>query len=172
MKTALLIILLLPFLSGNFFCPLADSSTKSFAEGQFEISGADTLIKMERTRCYGFCPAYELTIREDGTITFIGKEHVAHKGRAEGEMPQENLDTLVQTIRESHFMEIPSSPECESRMTDMPSVFLTIEMEGKRHYVNHYHGCRGFEYEEDLHNLEEKIDSLAGVNRWVMELAD
>lgn len=136
-------------------------------ETPLATSASDTLIKMERTLCYGFCPAYELIIQENGKITFVGKEHVAHKGRAEDEMPQENMDNLMQAVRESYFMEIPSNPDCKTRMTDLPSVFLTIEIDGRRHYVNHYHGCKGFKYEGELYDLEEKIDSLAGVGRWV-----
>src|SRR5215510_11697948 len=33
----------------------------------------DTLITLEHTECYGECPSYELTIRADGTVVFVGR---------------------------------------------------------------------------------------------------
>lgn len=138
-------------------------------ENQMESASSDTLIHMQRTACFGFCPVYELKITKNGNVTFIGKQHVKHTGQSESQLSEENLDQMFQKIKESHFWEIPANPECESRMTDMPSVYLTIKMAGKRHHVNHYHGCRGFEYEKELTKLENAIDSLAGVEKWVGE---
>lgn len=169
MKTTLFILFSLFFLTGNFSVPSFDNNKKPFSERALQPSSSDTLIKMERTICFGFCPAYELIIQKNGKITFTGKEHVAHKGMAEGEMSQEHIEKLTRILRESHFMKIPSKPECKTRMTDHPSVFLTIELDGKRHSITHYHGCKGFEHEDELYDLEEKIDSLAGVDRWVEE---
>lgn len=167
MKIPLLLLVPLFFFIANFPLTTHKTPQNSFTREKMEIAATDTLVKMERTICYGFCPAYELIIQENGKVTFIGKSHVAHEGRAEGEISDEDLTHLIEAVQKSHFMEMPSSPECESRMTDHPSVFLTIQIDGKRHSINHYHGCKGFEYEEELYDLEEKIDSLAGVDKWV-----
>lgn len=128
---------------------------------------SDTLINMERTICFGTCPAYTLTIWKNGKVTFNGKEFVEYKGIETGKMSQEKIDKLIQKIKQSPFMEMPSSPECETRYTDMPSVFLTIKLDGERNSVSHYHGCKGFEFEEELFQLEEAIDSLAGTKKWI-----
>lgn len=132
-----------------------------------EVASPDTLIKMERTICYGTCPSYTLSILENGKVNFNGREYVAHEGEATGMMSQENLDELTKMIRQSHFMEIPSNPECKSRMTDHPSIFLTIRLDDKQHGITHYQGCKGFQYEEELYDLEESIDSLSGAEKWV-----
>lgn len=132
-----------------------------------ESMESDTLLKMERTICFGTCPSYTLSILQNGDVTFNGREFVEHKGEATGEISQENLDVLIQKIRDSHFMEIPSNPECESRMTDHPSVFLTIWLADKQHSITHYQGCKGFQYEKKLYDLEETIDSLSGAKKWV-----
>jgi hypothetical protein len=122
---------------------------------------------MERTICFGPCPSYKLSIFENGKVMFIGREFVGHKGEATREMSQENLEALVQKIRDSHFMDIPSSPDCETRYTDHPSVFLTIELDDERNSITHYLGCKGFQYEDELYELEEAIDSLSGAKRWI-----
>lgn len=169
MRILLTSILLIPFmisLSLNFETKL-DSFSKFIVEaGSFK---SDTLVKMERTVCFGTCPSYILSIQKNGKVTFNGKEFVEHKGVATGEITKDKLDQLIQEIHESHFMEMPSNPECESRYTDMPSVFLTIELNGERNTVNHYHGCKGFQFEQDLYELEEAIDSLANTQQWIGE---
>lgn len=84
-------------------------------------------------------------------------------------MSQEDLDALVQKIRDSNFMDIPSNPDCETRYTDHSSVFLTIEVDDKRNSITHYLGCKGFQYENELYKLEEAIDSLSGAKQWIQE---
>ena len=37
-------------------------------------------IKLERTRCYGTCPAYVVTIHGDGRVEYDGKAHVKETG--------------------------------------------------------------------------------------------
>lgn len=132
-----------------------------------DFASADTLIQIERTTCFGTCPAYELTIHGNGRVVFEGKEFVAHKGTAEGQISREKLNQLLEFIDEINYMQIPSDPECESWATDMPSVFLTIETGGERNSITHYKGCRGFEHEEELSSLEAAIDSLAGSEKWI-----
>ncbi len=167
MRILLSIALFIPYFMSFFFSGLSHSDALNDTYGRLKTMEADTLLEMERTVCFGTCPAYELTIQKDGKVTFLGKEFVEHKGETTGMMSRENLNELIKIIHESHFMKIPSSPECESRYTDMPSVFLTIQLDGKQHSVSHYHGCKGFEYEEELYELEEAIDSLAGTEKWI-----
>lgn len=158
----LLFYSLLPvfFLFNTFSISVSESISRDFSE-------ADTLVQMERTICFGTCPSYTLSILENGKITFNGRDFVEHQGEATGMMSQENLDQLKRTIRESHFMDIPANPECKTQYTDHSSVFLTIQLDEKQHSITHYQGCKGFQYEEELYDLEEAIDSLAGTDRWI-----
>ena len=162
MMKKLLFLFLLPifFWLNTFYVPFPEFSSGDFSE-------ADTLVQMERTICFGTCPSYTLSILDDGKVTFNGRDFVDHQGEATGMMSQDKLDQLKREIRESHFMEIPANPECESRYTDHSSVYLTIRLENKEHSVNHYQGCKGFQYEEELYDLEEAIDSLSGTDRWI-----
>lgn len=134
-----------------------------------KFSTPDTLVQMERTICFGTCPSYTLLILEDGKVRFNGREFVRYKGEASGEMSHNNLEALVQKIKDSHFMEIPSNPDCRTRYTDHSSVFLTIKLDDNRNSITHYLGCKGFQYEKNLYELEEAIDSLSGANQWIEE---
>jgi hypothetical protein len=167
MRELLVSILFIPYIisllltNGGF----TESPNKSFTK--MESVSSDTIVKMERTVCFGTCPSYTLSIQKNGRVTFYGKEFVEHKGMATGQIPQDSLDKLIQKIKESHFFETPSDPECESRYTDMPSVYLTIRLDDDEHSVAHYHGCKGFMYETELYELEEAVDSIAGTKKWI-----
>src|SRR5919202_5807692 len=45
-----------------------------------------TEVTLERTACFGTCPAYKVTIRSDGTIIYEGREFVQMKGTYKGEV--------------------------------------------------------------------------------------
>lgn len=169
MRALLVSLLFIPYLISLSLSTedLPKSSGNSFTG--IDTVEVDTLVKMERTLCYGTCPSYTLTILEDGKVTFNGREFVDHKGKATREMSQKNLKQLIQEIHNSQFMEMPSNPECESRMTDHPSVFITVEIEDERNSLTHYLGCKGFEHEEELYKLEAAIDSLAETNKWIKD---
>ena len=169
MRIFLSIALFLPYIMSSFFSGEIHSEARNNQHVKAKTMAADTLLKMERTVCFGTCPAYELTIQTNGKVIFYGKEFVEHKGEKTGDISQDNLDHLIKKIDESHFMQIPSDPDCESRYTDMPSVFLTIELNGQQNSVSHYQGCKGFQFEEELYDLEEAIDSLAGTSKWIGE---
>lgn len=169
MRSIIAAILFTPYLFSLSLIQNPELNSRNTSGYQPDSIQADTLIQMERTVCFGICPAYELTIQKDGKVIFNGKQFVEHTGIATGEISQENLDQIIKNINESYFMDIPSDPECKSRFTDMPSVFLTINVDGKSHNVSHYHGCKGFQFEKELFELEEAIDSLAGAKKWVEE---
>lgn len=167
MRILLASVLCLSCLGSFYYNDIATDKSSNTNINSIEPVTADTLVEMERTVCFGTCPSYKLSIFKNGKVMFIGREFVEHEGEATREMSQENLEALVQKIRESHFMDIPSSPDCETRYTDHPSVFLTIELDDERNSITHYLGCKGFQYEDELYELEEAIDSLSGANRWI-----
>src|SRR5438128_1833857 len=45
----------------------------------------DLSITLERTMCFGWCPAYRLTITADGSVKFTPTEEFAYRG--DGPMP-------------------------------------------------------------------------------------
>src|SRR5205085_722560 len=53
-------------------------------------------IALERTRCFGTCPAYSVVIKADGTFTYTGKDFVTRKGEHAGTVSQHDLRNLSQ----------------------------------------------------------------------------
>ena len=61
-----------------------------------EISTTDTLIYMERTVCYGPCPAYELLLLSDGTIFYEGVSFVKVEGIYRWSINKDSFKSLIE----------------------------------------------------------------------------
>ena len=48
-------------------------------------------VQLERTACYGNCPAYTVTIHGDGRVEYNGKTPVKEKGLREGRIEAEQI---------------------------------------------------------------------------------
>ncbi|MGI8670256.1 MAG: hypothetical protein ACR2J3_10500, partial [Aridibacter sp.] len=60
------------------------------------------------------------------------------------------------------------------QVTDNPSAITSIQINGEKKSIDHYHGCRegddDFEKElSKLTKLENKIDEIVGTKRWFGE---
>ena len=56
-------------------------------------------------------------------------------------------------------------PGCERYATDLPTVITEVRAGGRTKRVEHDHGC--MEAPQALTALEGRIDSVAGVARWI-----
>ncbi len=138
----------------------------------------DIAVQMERTECFGKCPVYTITIGSDGKVTFEGKQFTNVTGKAEARLEREKIDELIAEVIKADFYSLNSSyfdesDGCPSTATDSPTVNLTITLGSYEKSVRHYHGCMEKRdgqyrtYPAGLTNLEERIDEIAGTNRWI-----
>ena len=51
-------------------------------------------IQLQRTACYGWCPAYSVEISGDGTVLYFGERFVATKGAKSWTIPQDKVRAL------------------------------------------------------------------------------
>ena len=128
------------------------------------------VITLERTTCFGTCPAYKLTIFDDGKVVFEGKKFVKHKGREEGQITKAQLDELVRAFNRINYMKLDDEyvgDRCPDMWTDYPSAITSINQKGQVKRINHYLGCRGLTVLDQLTALENKIDEVANTKRWI-----
>ncbi len=143
------------------------SQDASSAQG----AAADTVVTLERTPCFGTCPSYTLAILSDGTVRYYGRRFVAVEGEATARIPTDSLRALVARFEAAGYFDLQShyvsGDACETQMSDMPTVRTSLHVEGRAKTVTHYHGCRGFAKEQALTALENRIDAVAGTDRWI-----
>ena len=54
-----------------------------------------TEVGLERTRCFGTCPAYTVLIRSDGTFRYRGEDFVERKGEYTGTVSRSDFNELA-----------------------------------------------------------------------------
>jgi hypothetical protein len=130
------------------------------------------VVHLERTRCYGDCPAYKLTVYGDGRVEYDGEDHVKVKGKKEALIELADIRRIVTEFDQASYFSMQQYTEehCSCTLcTDMPTTITEIKIEGFSHRVEHYHGCTCAP--KPLWNLEQSIDRIAGTERWTGDVS-
>lgn len=122
----------------------------------------DVVITLERTRCFGFCPDYMVTIYGNGTVLYEGRDFVRVEGTQVSQVPEDEVKGLVDAFYEAGFFSMRD--RYEEQVTDLPSQTTSITIDGTKKTVYRY----GFQPER-LVMLEDRIDEVAGTERWVVK---
>ena len=135
-------------------------------------SGDDDQITLARSACFGTCPVYQLTIKSDGRVTFEGKRFTKTTGIANGTISSRDFRSLVNEFEKINYFSLadaytPGTKECPQRITDLPSADTSIRLNGKTKSVAHYHGCGTEGVLGKLTALEDRIDEVAGTQKWI-----
>lgn len=147
---------------------------------------SDLVITLERTQCFGWCPAYLVTISSDGVVKFTPQGD--HVYRGDGDKPKSpmvgvitkmQLDELLTEFEKIKFYSLrkkygskekfTSSQICPENWTDQPSATISIVNNRKKKTVYHYLGCQGSQTLKNLEALEDKIDEIVDVKKWTSQ---
>ncbi|HET7696969.1 MAG TPA: membrane dipeptidase [Vicinamibacterales bacterium] len=121
---------------------------------------APIAITLERTACFGFCPVYTVTLRDDGTVTYNGRQHVKVTGNHTWKIDPAAVRALAQEMQDEGFFDLQD--EYRSLMTDHPTVFTTLSAGGRSKRVLDYVAGP-----QKLKDFEAKIDQIAGTQKYV-----
>lgn len=90
-------------------------------------------IGLERTMCFGTCPAYTVIIHADGSFTYTGTAHVERMGDHRGTVPLWFLERVLRYVDEIDFMSIDAT--FDEGVLDAPSAYTLVEWRGTNHVV-------------------------------------
>jgi hypothetical protein len=127
--------------------------------------GGPVTITMQRTVCFGFCPAYTVSITGDGQVTYNGERFVNVVGRQTATIPQEDVQRLLRRFDAIGFDNLRD--EYRANVSDLPSTTITLERNGRRKSVLDYGGT-GAGMPESVRDLQAEIDRVANTGRWVL----
>jgi hypothetical protein len=134
-------------------------------------AGVDS-ISLERTRCFGLCPAYRLSSARDGAVRYQSR-NPDDSTTATGRIGAAAFDSLVREAERISFRSFPDmvvadQELCGPSATDHPGATVTIQGSEGAKSVNDYHGCHGkSERLAELRRFQNRIDSVAGASQWV-----
>jgi len=160
---------MIPYRSALLLLALGDWRSAAAAQPTSVSLSLDS-ITMERSRCFGICPAYRLRLGRGGTVVFVS--------RYSGETVQDSTvpSALVwlrdQAVR-SGLMDLPEVVSrdrslCPSMRSDSPTVIVTLYWAAGRHRIVDYLGCFAGKKPSmppslsALRRFEAAIDSVAG----------
>lgn len=129
-------------------------------------------IQLERSACYGVCPAYSVTIHGDGRVEYNGKSHVKETGAHVGQIATEKIKALALEFTKAKYWELDedySGKKCKGFCTDMATAVSEIKVKGVTHRVKHYYGCGGVP--KSLLELESSIDKTADSQQWTGDVS-
>ena len=103
-----------------------------------EPSNENAAVTLRRTVCFGFCPAYTVTLHDDGTATFDGDRFVAVMGHRDYRVDPAAVRKLIAHFKAANFFELED--EYRGNVTDLPTVRLTLSIGEKTKTVIDYAG--------------------------------
>lgn len=130
-------------------------------------------IVLVRSPCFGPCPAYRLSIRANGAVTFLPENGENDWQVTTGSIHPGDVAWLLQAARSSGFFALPRVIADDRRLcpqvaTDFPTVTVTIYRPESIRVID-YLGCftRNDVSLAQLRHFERQIDSVAHSDRWI-----
>ena len=125
--------------------------------------------KLQRTNCFGNCPAYTVSIKGDGAVGFDGGLGTALTGHHTAHIGRSAVDSLTDQFRAANFLS--AMPSYHSHWTDNPTQTLTLSINGQTKKVVDYDGLRDG-LPQAIRELEAAVDQAADTERWVSGKGD
>jgi len=117
-------------------------------------------IGLERTPCFGRCPAYTVIIQSYGTLRYEGKADVPRLGKHTGRVDEWQLTQLFHFAKDINFAKFDAAYHLP--VTDMPSVYSMVETKQGRKIVRNYANVGP----ATLWAFEQLIDKLLLEAKW------
>jgi hypothetical protein len=137
-------------------------------------------VSLERTTCYGWCPAYTVTVFGDGRVEYEGKRFVKIKGKRTKRIDINAIRKLTSEVERINYFDLRDSyaspaDGCPTTWTDNPAAITSVRAGGKTKRIHHYLGCRenvgsgsiGESYPRGLAVFEDRIDAIVGTAEWI-----
>lgn len=125
---------------------------------------ADFHVTLERTPCFGTCPAYTVQLFANGDVSYYGAHFVKDTGAATGHATTSSILELQNTCQSSGFFTMNSIYD-DVGVTDCPWMYTTVTLNGTTKLIRDY-ACAS-SAPAALRSYEKLIDSLLNTKQWV-----
>lgn len=126
--------------------------------------GKPLVASLERGPCYGFCPVYKVSVREDGSVQYQGENFVKVTGPAEAKLDAAAVARLKQAFAKARFASFANAYETRT-ITDSPTAVVSFGDGKSAKVVRHYRGDHNAP--PALTRLEDEIDAIVNIQQWI-----
>lgn len=120
----------------------------------------NAVITLERSVCYGRCPAYKLKIEGNGTVTYEGLKFVGVTGVKTSTIASADFKQLVDQFFTIKYFDLEDNYDEE--ISDIPHCETSLSIDGKMKKIYNRSGGP-----EALSDLEALIDKTVNVKQWI-----
>jgi hypothetical protein len=117
-------------------------------------------ITLERTVCFGSCPAYLLRIDSSGAVSFRQGPAANRHEEQTSRITAEQFQDLVAAFTAIHFFDFKDV--YEPTYTDGPSTYIGLTLDAKVKRIKHANVAP-----PGLEELERRIERVSNVHRWL-----
>ena len=122
---------------------------------------ADSIVVgIERTSCFGTCPAYEILVSKNGYVSYNGVAFIEPLGKHYAQISKEDVTALV--ILSERFGYSGLEEAYWEPITDVPSTYTTVLFENKRTRV-----LNQSEAPQNLIDFESELDKILLNLDWI-----
>jgi len=147
-------LVLLLFLSGIYSMLLSGCTSARARHTPGAAQTPQPFLLFQKTPCYGFCPAYDAKIYEDGGINYIGYRNAPVEDTLQLCLPKQDLLQLKKAAKALNYTSLQSA--YRSQRTDQPSTYVTFYQNGREvKRIRHQEGGP-----EQLLQFQEMLDNL------------
>ncbi len=126
--------------------------------------GSHVVITLARSRCYGTCPDYRVSLSTDKGIVFVGNAFVAAKEEQTDRIDPQAVRDLAKRFLAADFYSMDSS--YHAMVTDNPFYELSISIDGRTKKISDYVGPQ-VGMPAIIRDLEDEVDTVARTERWI-----
>ena len=123
------------------------------------LPAEDVLISLEKTACFGTCPAYKLEIFASGLVLFNGISNHEMIGKHKSQLDPQTLREVIEKFKSSSFFNFKNSYTGD--VQDLPTTYLFFKDNGREKMVQDYYRAPSA-----LKDLEKLVEDLIPVLRW------
>lgn len=122
-------------------------------------NSTDKLVEMSKSPCFGYCPTYDLTIFQNGTMKLNAKQNMKKSGVFIMQLSKNELKKLKKELLD---LKLDSYlDEYKEAIADAPSTRITYYGDNVKKSI-----FTNFNYPEPLQQFAVKLDTLATNNSW------
>jgi hypothetical protein len=142
--------------------PVASECPADSSSGWPSLSSRpDDFVLLERTRCFGSCPAYSVRIGSDGKVTWRGEAYVQVIGPETAWVDPAGARALIEKFAANGFGNLCGRYSVGT--SDGATVTTTVHIADQEKRVSDYfNSAPGW-----LRSLENEVDTLADTHRWI-----
>ena len=119
----------------------------------YRITDDKLAIELQKTRCYGPCPVYTISIARNGKGLFEGKSHVEFIGLFQFRLSKKEMATLREAFQAIGFFGLEN--EYYKQVMDLPTTYIFYNDGVRQKKIKDYYGAP-----EELSRLEQNIEEM------------